>query len=241
MKYATGLRFAFAGITAGVLAFGSLTFARDPRSAKDENDRLENSGKVMHEILNVPDDIPQDLIDKARCVVVMPSVLKAAFVVGGSYGRGTMVCRTGKDFTGPWGAPAMYALEGASVGLQIGGEATDFVFLLMNDRAASSLLHSKVKLGADASAAAGPKGRSAEADSDAYMRAEILSYSRARGVFAGISLEGSTLRPDEDGNRKLYGADAKAARIVEEPDSSAPRSAHDLLAALQTSSPQIKR
>jgi SH3 domain-containing YSC84-like protein 1 len=241
MKYATGLRFAFAGITAGVLAFGSFTFARDPRSAKDENDRLENSGKVMHEILNVPDDIPQDLIDKARCVVVMPSVLKAAFVVGGSYGRGTMVCRTGKDFTGPWGAPAMYALEGASVGLQIGGEATDFVFLLMNDRAASSLLHSKVKLGADASAAAGPKGRSAEADSDAYMRAEILSYSRARGVFAGISLEGSTLRPDEDGNRKLYGADAKAARIVEEPDSSAPRSAHDLLAALQTSSPQIKR
>jgi SH3 domain-containing YSC84-like protein 1 len=241
MKYASGQRFVFAGITVGVLALGSLTFAKDPRNAKDEQDRLENSGKVMHEILNVPDDIPQDLLDKARCVVVMPSVLKAAFVVGGSYGRGTMICRTGKDFSGPWGAPAMYALEGASVGLQIGGEATDFVFLLMNDRAASSLLRSKVKLGADASAAAGPKGRSAEADSDAYMRAEILSYSRARGIFAGVSLEGSTLRPDDGANRKLYGNDASAARIVRESDSSAPRSAHDLLAALQTSSPQLKR
>jgi SH3 domain-containing YSC84-like protein 1 len=238
MKHTSSWKLTTATIAASLLAFGSLTFAK---SAKDEHDRLENSGKVMHEILNVPDDIPQDLLDKARCVVVMPSVLKAAFVVGGSYGRGTMVCRTGKDFTGPWGAPAMYALEGASVGFQIGGEATDFVFLLMNDRAASSLLHSKVKLGADASAAAGPKGRSAEADSDAYMRAEILSYSRARGVFAGISLEGSTLRPDEDANRKLYGSDARAASIVRESDSSAPRSAHDLLAALQTASPQLKR
>ncbi len=238
MKYASSWIFKSAAVATGMLAFASLTFAR---SAKDERDRLENSGKVMHEILNVPDDIPQDLLDKARCVVVMPSVLKAAFVVGGSYGRGTMVCRTGKDFNGPWGAPAMYALEGASVGFQIGGEATDFVFLLMNDRAATSLLHSKVKLGADASAAAGPKGRSAEADSDAYMRAEILSYSRARGVFAGVSLEGSTLRPDGEANRKLYGSDVSAAHIVRESDSSAPRSAHDLLAALQTASPQLKR
>jgi lipid-binding SYLF domain-containing protein len=238
MKHTSRWKLTTATIAASLLALGSLTFAK---TAKDEHDRLENSGKVMHEILNVPDDIPQDLLDKARCVVVMPSVLKAAFVVGGSYGRGTMVCRTGKDFTGPWGAPAMYALEGASVGFQIGGEATDFVFLLMNDRAASSLLHSKVKLGGDASAAAGPKGRSAEADSDAYMRAEILSYSRARGVFAGVSLEGSTLRPDEDANRKLYGSDARAAHIVRESDSSAPRSAHDLLAALQSASPQLKR
>jgi SH3 domain-containing YSC84-like protein 1 len=241
MRYVSSRKFIIASMTAGMLAFGSLTFARDTRSAKDEHDRLQNSGKVMQEILNVPDDIPQDLIDKARCVVVMPSVLKAAFVVGGSYGRGTMVCRTGKDFSGPWGAPAMYALEGASVGLQIGGEATDFVFLLMNDRAASSLLHSKVKLGADASAAAGPKGRSAEAGSDAYMRAEILSYSRARGVFAGVSLEGSTLRPDREANRKLYGSDANAARIIREPDSSAPSSARDLIAVLQNSSPQLKR
>src|SRR5690349_184855 len=169
---------------------GPLLPAKGPSEAKTEQDRLENAGKVMHEILNVPDDIPQDLLDKARCVVVMPSVLKAAFVVGASYGRGTMVCRTGKDYTGPWGAPAMYALEGGSFGLQLGGEATDFVFLIMNDRGADSLLHTKVRLGADASAAAGPKGRSASADTDAYMRAEILSYSRARGAFAGISLDG---------------------------------------------------
>jgi len=224
-----------------MLAFGPLLFAKNPNEAKTEQDRLQNSGKVMPEILNVPDDIPQDLIDKARCVVVMPSVLKAAFVVGGSYGRGTMVCRTGKDFTGPWGAPAMYALEGGSVGLQIGGEATDFVFLVMNDRGADSLLHSKVKLGADASIAAGPKGRSAAADTDAYMRAELLSYSRARGVFAGVSLEGSTLRPDEDANRKLYGNSTNAAKIITESDVIAPSAAHDLIAALHKSSPQLKR
>src|SRR5262249_24535301 len=216
-------------------------FALGPTlSAKNEQDRLQNSGKVMHEILSVPEDIPQDLIDKARCVVVMPSVLKAAFVVGGSYGRGAMVCRTGKDFTGPWGAPAMYALEGGSVGLQIGGEATDFVFLVMNDRGAGSLLRTKVKLGADASAAAGPKGRSAAAETDAYMRAEILSYSRARGVFASISLDGSTLRPDKEANRKLYGEPASAAKIITESDANAPASAHDLVAALQKSSPQLK-
>src|SRR6516165_10545256 len=148
---------------------------RKAEDVKDENKRLENAGTVMSEILNVPDDIPQDLLDKARCVVVMPSVLKAAFVVGGSYGRGTMVCRTGKDFRGPWGAPAMYALEGGSVGFQIGGEATDFVLLVMNDRGAESLLKSKVKLGGDASVAAGPKGRDAEADTDVTMRAEMLS------------------------------------------------------------------
>jgi lipid-binding SYLF domain-containing protein len=237
MRYARSLTL----VTAGVLTFASFLSAKVPSNVKEEDDRLQNSGKVMQEILNVPDDIPQDLINRARCVVVMPSVLKAAFVVGGSYGRGTMVCRTGKDFSGPWGAPAMYALEGASVGLQIGGEATDFVFLLMNDRAASSLLHSKVKLGGDVSAAAGPKGRSAEADSDAYLRAEILSYSRARGVFAGVSLEGSTLRPDREGNRKLYGSDANAARIIRESDYSAPPAAHDLIAALETATPQLKR
>jgi lipid-binding SYLF domain-containing protein len=228
-------------IAAGLLALGPFLAAKNPSEAKVEQDRLQNAGKVMQEILDVPDDIPQDLINKARCVVVMPSVLKAAFVVGGSYGRGTMVCRTGKDFTGPWGAPAMYALEGGSVGLQIGGEATDFVFLVMNDRGAGSLLRTKVKLGADASIAAGPKGRSAAADTDAYMRAEILSYSRARGVFAGISLEGSTLRPDEDANRKLYGNSTSAAKIITESDVSAPSSAHDLIAALEKSSPQLKR
>ena len=207
---------------------------------KDENKRLENAGTVMNEILNVPDDIPQDLLDKARCVVVMPSVLKAAFVVGGSYGRGTMVCRTGKDFTGPWGAPAMYALEGGSVGFQIGGEATDFVILVMNNRGMESLLHSKVKLGADASVAAGPKGRSASAETDAYMRSEMLSYSRARGVFAGVSLEGSTLRPDEDANRRLYGKDSSAAAIVMESKFAAPESGAKLVHRLQKASPNLK-
>jgi lipid-binding SYLF domain-containing protein len=228
-------------LVAGLLALGPYLSAKISSEAKTEQDRLQNAGMVMQEILKVPDDIPQDLLDKARCVVVMPSVLKAAFVVGGSYGRGTMICRTGKDFTGPWGAPAMYALEGGSIGLQIGGEATDFVFLVMNDRGASSLLHSKVKLGADASIAAGPKGRSAAADTDAYMRAEVLSYSRARGVFAGISLEGSTLRPDEDANRKLYGKSTSAAKIILESDVTPPDAARDLISALQNSSPQLKR
>src|SRR6266446_964735 len=228
-------------LEAGLLALAPLVFAKNQGEAKTEQDRLQNAGKVMQEILNVPDDIPQDLLDKARCVVVMPSVLKAAFVVGGSYGRGTMICRTGKDFTGPWGAPAMYALEGGSIGLQIGGEATDFVFLVMNDRGAGSLLHTKVKLGADASIAAGPKGRSAAADTDAYMRAEILSYSRARGVFAGISLDGSTLRPDEDANRRLYAKSTSAAKIILESDVTAPDAARDLISTLQNSSPKLKR
>jgi SH3 domain-containing YSC84-like protein 1 len=228
-------------LAAGLLASGPFLSAKNPNDAKTEQDRLQNAGKVMQEILKVPEDIPQDLLDKARCVVVMPSVLKAAFVVGGSYGRGTMVCRSGQDFTGPWGAPAMYALEGGSIGLQIGGEATDFVFLIMNNRGASSLLHTKVRLGADASAAAGPKGRSASADTDASMRAEILSYSRARGVFAGVSLDGSTLRPDDEANHKLYGdSTATAAKIITEGDVTAPSAAHDLIAALQKSSPQLK-
>src|SRR6266480_7412104 len=166
-----------------------------------EQTRLEESGVVMQEVLNIPDNIPHELLEKAECVIVIPSVKKLAFGIGADYGRGAMVCRTGVKFRGPWGAPAMYALEGGSVGFQIGGQATDFVILVMNDRGASSLLKSKVKLGADAAVAAGPKGRDAAANTDAYLRAEMLSYSRSRGVFAGISLEGSTLRPDNDANR----------------------------------------
>jgi lipid-binding SYLF domain-containing protein len=159
-----------------------------------DDDRLRNCGTVLREILDVPDDIPQDLLDKADCVVVFPSVLKAAFIFGGSYGRGVMSCRRGDDFKGIWGAPTMMALEGGSFGLQIGGEATDFVLLVMNERGASAILASKVKLGADASVAAGPVGRDSSAESAATLRAEILSYSRARGVFAGLSLEGSINR-----------------------------------------------
>lgn len=227
-------------IVAGLFATTSVSMGKASNSPKEEQDRLQNAGLVMREILQVPDDIPQDLLDKARCVIVMPSVLKAAFVVGGSYGRGTMVCRTGKDFTGAWGAPAMYALEGGSVGFQIGAEATDFVFLVMNNRGAGSLLRSKVKLGADASVAAGPKGRTAAADTDAYMRSEILTYSRARGVFAGVSLEGSTLRPDDDGNRDLYGRQISAAQIITESEIHTPDAGHTLDAALQLASPQLK-
>jgi SH3 domain-containing YSC84-like protein 1 len=227
---------------AGALLLAPFSFARTADvDAKDENNRLQNAGTVMQEILDIPDDIPQDLLDKARCVVVMPSVLKAAFVVGGSYGRGTMVCRTGKDFRGPWGAPAMYALEGGSVGFQIGGEATDFVILVMNNRGVESLLHSKVKLGGDASVAAGPKGRTASADTDAYMRSEMLSYSRARGVFAGVSLEGSTLRPDEEANRRLYGKDATAASIITESKLEAPASGKSLVHRLQKATPELKQ
>ena len=225
----------------GALLIAPTAFARGDANAKDETKRLENAGTVMDEVLNVPDDIPQDLLNKARCVVVLPSVVKAAFIVGGSYGRGTMVCRTGKSFNGPWGAPAMYALEGGSVGLQAGGEATDFVILVMNNRGMESLLHSKVRLGADATIAAGPKGRTASADTDAYMRAEMLSYSRARGVFAGISLEGSTLRPDKTANRRLYGKQASAQKIVLEARADAPPAGAKLGGRLQKASPQLKR
>jgi lipid-binding SYLF domain-containing protein len=206
-----------------------------------EVDRVENSGKVMSEILNVPEDIPQDLLDKSYCVIVLPSVLKAAFVFGGSYGRGVMTCRRGANFNGPgWGPPTMMALEGGSFGLQIGGQATDFVLLLMNDRSAKGVLTSKVKLGADASAAAGPKGREASAATDATMRAEILSYSRARGAFAGVSLEGSTLRPDNDANKKLYGKEINAENIVLKDEVKAPPSASLLLKTLDTKSPKRK-
>lgn len=228
-------------IFAGALVLAPLSFARSAdENAKDERNRLQNAGTVIQEILDIPDDIPQDLLDKARCVVVMPSVLKAAFVVGGSYGRGAMVCRTGKDFTGPWGAPAMYALEGGSVGFQIGGEATDFVILVMNNRGVDSLLRNKVKLGADASIAAGPKGRTATAETDASLRAEMLSYSRARGAFAGVSLQGTTLRPDEDANHRLYGKEASAANIITEPKMEAPAEGKTLVSRLQRATPQLK-
>src|SRR5437879_9632484 len=181
---------------------------------KKETERLENCGEVIKEVMDIPDDIPQDLIDKAECLIVFPLVLKAAFVIGGSYGRGAMTCRTGEHFTGPWSAPTMMALEGGSIGLQLGGQATDFVLLVMNPRGARSILSSKVKLGADASAAAGPKGRTANASTDATLRAEVLSYSRARGLFAGLSLEGSTVRPDNDANEKIYGKKLEAESIV---------------------------
>lgn len=205
-----------------------------------EQDRVVSAGRVMQEILNIPDDIPQSVIDKADCVVVLPSVLKFAFGFGGSYGRGVMTCRSGENFTGPWGAPTMMALEGGSFGFQLGGQATDFVLLLMTPRSARSILASKVKLGGDISAAAGPIGRNLSAETDVTLRAEILSYSRSRGLFAGLSLSGSTLRPDNAANKQLYGRELTPQDIVFNNEVASPASANLLLAELNKRSPANK-
>jgi len=202
-----------------------------------EQARLKECGEVMTEILKIPEGIPQNLLDKAECVVVFPSVKKVAFGVGGSYGRGALICRSGDKYTGPWGAPAMYALEGGNIGLQLGAEATDFVLLVMNTKGAKSVLSSKVKLGADAAAAAGPKGRAAEAATDVVMKAEILSYSRSRGLFAGISLEGSTLRSDGHANKNLYGKELSAKDIILGGAVKMPAAGHELAAVLNNKSP----
>jgi lipid-binding SYLF domain-containing protein len=221
-------------LSAVVMVSLPLAAAQDTKEA----DRLDNCGTVVKEILDIPDDIPQDLLDKAECVIVYPSVLKAAFVIGGSYGRGAMTCRTGENYTGPWSAPTMMALEGGSVGFQIGGQATDFVLLVMNGRGAHSILSSKVKLGADASVSAGPKGRTAAAATDVTMRAEVLSYSRSRGLFAGISLEGSTVRPDNDANERVYGKKLEAESIVFKGAVAVPPPAQKLVRYLDQRSPK---
>src|SRR5256714_2555321 len=219
-----------------------LLLAAPSLAANDEKEeeRVKEAGEVLKEILNIPDDIPQDLLDKAECVVVLPSVKKGAFGIGGSYGRGVMVCRNGQHYTGKWGAPALYALEGISIGFQLGGQATDFVLLVMNPKGATSLLSSKVKLGADASAAAGPKGRTAEGATDIVMNAEILSYSRNKGLFAGVSLEGSTLRSDGSANEKLYGKKLTAKEIIRQGRVGVPASAHELISLLDRKSPVNK-
>ncbi|MCH8016228.1 MAG: hypothetical protein E2P07_02290 [Acidobacteria bacterium] len=205
---------------------------------KDQEERLGNCSRVLKEILNIPDGIPQGLLDKAECLIAFPSVKKFALGFGASYGKGAMVCRSGEDFKGPWGPPAMYRLEGASIGFQLGGSATDFVLLVMNDKGADSLLRSKVKLGADAIAAAGPKGRASEAATDAYMGAEILSYSRSKGLFAGVSLKGSTLRQDSGANEDLYGQKISAREIVLEQKVSVPSAGKSLVDLLQEKSPE---
>src|SRR6201997_1526581 len=203
-----------------------------------EQERVKESGEVLKEILNIPDDIPQELLDKAECLVVLPSVKKGAFGIGGSYGRGVMICRSGQRYTGPWGPPALYALEGLNIGFQLGGQATDFVLLVMNPKGAESLLGSKVKLGADASAAAGPKGRTAESATDVVMRAEILSYSRSKGLFAGVSLEGSTLRSDGSANEKLYGQKLSAKDIIRDRKVKARPAAQQLISLLNKKTPK---
>jgi SH3 domain-containing YSC84-like protein 1 len=206
-------------------------------AANKEQGRLENCGVVMQEILDVPDNIPLELLEKAECVIVIPSMTKVAIGIGGSYGRGAMVCRSGQTFRGPWGAPAMYALEGGSIGLQLGGESTDVVLLVMNKRGVDALLSSKVKLGGNASAAAGPKGRNLEASTDATLRAEILSYSRARGLFAGVSLEGTSLRPDDDASEQVYGRKMTARAIVTGKRIGVPESGRHFVDVLEKSAP----
>jgi lipid-binding SYLF domain-containing protein len=218
----------------------ALALAFPAFSQDKEQDRVENAGTVMKEILNAPDSIPKDVLDKADCVVILPSVLKFAVGFGGSYGRGVMTCREGKSFKGKWSSPSMMALEGGSAGLQLGGNATDFILLLMTPRSASSILASKVKIGGDATAAAGPVGRTASAETDIAMRAEILSYSRARGLFAGISLEGSTLRVDNGANKNLYGKDVTGSAIVFKNAEPVPACAKELIATLTKASPVNK-
>jgi len=227
-------------VTACFLAVVLLGLPAFAARNEKEQDRVKEAGEVLKEILNIPDDIPQDLLDKAECLIILPSVKKGAFGVGGSYGRGVMVCRSGEHYTGKWGAPALYALEGISIGFQLGGQATDFVLLVMNPKGARSLLSSKVKLGADASAAAGPKGRTAEGATDIVMNAEILSYSRNKGLFAGVSLEGSTLRSDGSANEKLYGRKLSAKEIIREGKVGVPASAHLLVSLLDSKSPRNK-
>ena len=222
---------AFLAIALSALPLASL-------AASKETDRLENCGTVLDEILRIPDNIPQDLLDKAECVIIIPSVLKAAFGIGGAYGRGAMTCRSGERFTGKWGAPTMIALEGGSFGFQLGGQATDFVILVMNPRGATAILSSKVKLGADASAAAGPKGRDAAAETDVTLRAEMLTYSRSRGLFAGISLEGSTLRPDNNANESVYHKKVDATDIVRKGTAAIPPAAQKMVSLLDQHSPK---
>jgi SH3 domain-containing YSC84-like protein 1 len=221
-----------------ILAIAMILSAALAGAQQKEKNRLKECGQVMKEILGVPDGIPQDLLDKAECVVVFPSVKKFAVGIGGSYGRGALVCRSGKNYSGRWGAPAMYAIEGGNIGIQLGGQATDFVLLVMNDAGARSILTSKVKLGADASAAAGPKGRTAAAATDVVMKAEILSYSRSRGLFAGVSLEGSTLRSDGGANKNLYGKEWNATQIITQGVVRSPASAQALLSILNDKSPK---
>lgn len=216
------------------IAILSLPVLADER----EDERLQKSGEVLKQILDIPDNLPQELLDSAECVIVLPSVKKFAIGLGGSVGKGAMTCRSGANFTGGWSAPAMFRLEGINIGIQLGGQATDFVLLVMNPKGVNALLGSKVKLGADMAAAAGPKGRTLTAATDAQMKAEILAYSRSRGLFAGISLEGSTLRQDNGANKKLYGREIKAREIVRQGKAGVPAAGRTLVSVLSSRTPR---
>ena len=209
-------------------------------TAEDKEEyRLEDAYSVLSEVLGMPDEgIPLDLLNKANCVIVVPSEKKAAFIVGSSYGRGVMTCRSGSNFRGSWSAPAMYAIEGGSFGFQIDGQATDFVLLIMNEKGATSVMSSKVKLGGDASVAAGPVGRTTTAETDIVMKAEILSWSLNRGIFVGVSLSGSTLRSDNHANENLYGKELNAKQIILSHAAKTPASGRPLVQLLNRASPK---
>jgi SH3 domain-containing YSC84-like protein 1 len=212
-----------------------------PMAANDKEkitERLEDCGTVMKEVTGMPDSIPKDTMDKAVCVMVIPGVKKGAFVVGGTYGRGAITCRAGDDFSGAWSAPAMFRLIGGNIGFQIGGQETDFMLLVMNDGGVKAILRGKVKLGADASVAVGPVGRTADAQTNGSMQAQVLAYSRARGLFAGISLEGANLQEDQDANTTLYGRELSAMDIVRRGKVPPPESAQTLLSILTKITPK---
>ncbi|MDP7304304.1 MAG: lipid-binding SYLF domain-containing protein [Pirellulaceae bacterium] len=195
-------------------------------------DRFWESTKILEQTANAPDGgIPRDLLGRAECVAVIPAVKRAAFGFGGRYGRGVVVCR--KDGgSGPWGAPSMISLGGGSFGLQLGGQSTDVLMLFMSPDSMKHLLADKLTLGADASAAVGPKGRTVSADTSATMRAEILTYARSRGLFAGISFEGAVLRPDKDANEALYGGKVNAEDLLLEGQMSVPEPAKRFIETL---------
>lgn len=215
----------------------SLVLTPLARAAEDaDTARITASGDVLKELLDSPSGISHDLLNDAYCVIILPSVKKGGFILAAQYGRGVMTCRSGNDFNGAWGAPIMMQSSGGSVGFQIGGQATDFVILVMNDKGARAVMNGKAKLGSDASVAAGPVGRTAEASTNASMSAEMLSYSRSQGVFAGISLSGTSLGPDANSNEKIYGKAITGPEIFQG-GVQAPAAASQLLATLKETSP----
>jgi len=217
-------------LTKGLITAGAFIALSVPLLADTPAERLNQSAVLLKEIMNAPDQgIPQDLLEKANCVVIVPGVKKGAFLVGAKYGKGFMVCRNESNHE--WGAPAAIRMEGGSFGFQIGASETDVVMLVMEPSGKDSLLQSQFTLGGSASVAAGPVGRSSTAQTDAQMRAKILSYSRSRGVFAGIALNGATLREDLDENKELYGRPLTNRQIIDG-DTKPPDSAAELISVL---------
>jgi lipid-binding SYLF domain-containing protein len=208
------------------------------RAADDaDQDRITAAGNVLNELLNASSGIPRGLLNKADCIIILPSVKKGGFIVGAQYGKGLMSCRSGANFSGAWSAPIMMQSSGGSFGLQAGGQETDFVVLVMNEGGARAVMNGKAKLGADASVAAGPVGRDAEASTNASMSAQMLSYSRSKGVFGGLSLSGTSLGPDSGANEKVYGKKVSGPDIFSG-SVQAPASASELLATLKRASPE---